>query len=213
MKPTAPYFALIAFIVLILSNCKREKVCQDNVVIEQHIADSLRDKVPHTGYDTLIFFNQYGDTVFLIGKGSKKYINKYKHLDSRFSTEPDCAALVHYFTDIEELSYSQDKGLSNTTARLFIHSLLIGAEQNGNSSSLIVSFPITKEYVFVAYWWMLDDRYYTKYVTIGNKTYKCLAFNDAGVLPNSRVTDLFFNHTEGILRVIENDTIIWDRKL
>jgi hypothetical protein len=196
-------FVLLLVFIFVMG-CKRSSHCGDITPFYFHlqIGDSIRSKVPHSGYDTLVFYNQYKDTVFLIGTGVTKDKIGYK------VEQNDCGYVEEYVFDIETLGYFQDSVLSNTSKPFPIKTIELNADSNNNywidrKGGFVISFDLTfvrRNYSF------LNDKYYTENVSINAKSYDCIAFVGA---PEGGA--LYFNHYQGIVQVIESDTIIWNR--
>lgn len=195
------YLLLVSLISL--SSCRREP-CQNpgsDSYTYIKIGDSTRSKVPHTGYDTLVFYNQYGDTVFLRGTGVEKSTEEFT-----YQGDPECGwGNDRYFTDNERLNYRQDDQLSNTSKQFPLSFIGISADSNddypptGNDGFEILECLIDYH--------ILQDGYYHETIQLNNTTYRCRIFGYSGSTP------FYYSHYNGVLRIIENDTIIWDRKL
>lgn len=202
---------------MFLGSCRKPKEgCEGTKDVYKIVplSKSLRDKVPHTGRDTLVFFNQYGDTVYLRGIGSKDY--SYKKT-AKASYGADCIGNVHYSIDFKEIQYLQDSALSNTNFQFPINSIVLNADSTdeyfeitGRSGGVSIT---TDQAVFEALYPLFSDQYYTKSITINNQLYKCAAFGVSYRRTNVLTSALYFNHYQGIVQFIENDTVMWNRKL
>lgn len=206
--------------LLFLHSCRKEKPdCGDTSNIEKRVqfSNSLRSLVPHTGRDTLVFFNQYGDTIFLRGAGTKTTtINK--GLQTTYpgigSGGGECVGYIDFFIDFNEIKYIQDTLLSNSSILFPFNSIVMNADSAGEfvgiTGSRIGVQISAKDLIFEAYYGQFVDQYYTHNIIINNRTYKCMSFNVRTA--NVFKSKLYFNHYQGIIQVIENDTIIWNRK-
>lgn len=188
------------------SSCRRDS-CEDtppDYVLHLTIGDSMRSKVPHTGFDTLIFTNQYGDTVYLKGIGVNKFTTSYT-----YHGDINCGHKEYYNCDFLSLNYEKDTGLSNTIRTITIKNILISADSNsqyelardGNEGG--VSIPFTDSRISVIYFNQLSSKHYHTPITIGGKSYFGVPFYGS---------PLYFNEYQGILQYTQ-DTIIWTRIL
>lgn len=204
---------IIAFIALLgLSNCNRDKDCQDIInTIPVPINDSLRSKVPHTGFDTLTFFNQYGDTVVMRGVGVN-YYNKEESQQLTRGLDIQCHEYNRYVLAIEEFAYIKDELLSNTSLVVPFKNISLVAGTSNNEDYLRMSLPDTETKVFIAWYYRLNDGWYTNFISINNVTYNCLLLRTAGSSIEPFNKEFYYNHYQGIIRLVENDTIIWNRK-
>ena len=127
-------FTLLSFTFLLsLSNCRKDdpEPCNEQTIIALHIGDSMRSKVPHTGHDTLVFYNQYGDTVFLRGTG----VEKFTTTGDMYYAQAKCGSAATVNVDFEQLNYEQDTLLSNTSKEFILKSILINADSNSEFSN------------------------------------------------------------------------------
>jgi hypothetical protein len=205
MKSTI--LAIFIPIIILFSRCKRHDLCDGtspDYYFHLKLGDSTLSKMPHTGLDTLIFYNQYGDTVFLKGIGTETLTSVYN-----IHQDPNCGYSEHYSYDYKTLHYEQDPTLSNTSKEFPIKTIEIDAdsndsytisERNGGYSISFYTLFAQRVYFF------LNDKYYTQNISIGNQNYNCVPFVG---LPNGN--SLYFNHYHGIVQVIESDTVIWNR--
>ena len=123
--------SLIILVVILSSSCKRKDPCEDSppdYYFHLKIGDSTLSKVPHTGLDTLVFYNQHDDTVFLIGTGAPTYTDY-----NRGQSSP-CGYSEHRDFDYKILYYKQDPALSSTLRVFPLKSIEINADSNDNYS-------------------------------------------------------------------------------
>ena len=67
-------FSIIT-LIMFTQSCTKNINCGDtnDMIYTYNVADSNKAKIPYSGYDTLIFISDKGDTATLIGQGKKTY--------------------------------------------------------------------------------------------------------------------------------------------
>ena len=78
MKTKIIYFVLLMAVTAMLGiqSCGKGSPCEGRDMTDEitvyTIADSIKAKIPYTGWDTLVFVSDAGDTATLYGKGEKQ---------------------------------------------------------------------------------------------------------------------------------------------
>src|ERR1700741_1853934 len=66
----ARQISVVFLLLLNLNSCKREtNPCHDPVTTKETLDEDNKKKIPYTGYDTLTFISNNGDTLRFAGQG------------------------------------------------------------------------------------------------------------------------------------------------
>lgn len=152
-------------------------------IIENNLDAYQRSRCPHTGSDTLVFISNKGDTVSCFGTGEKRGVIAY-------SQGPiDCPTSVR-----DEQVYLEYFSNKPTFSQMLTIMLRAGTETLIiiiNGKEYVTYFPIIQEYK------------YTFQINTDKGIKPCISIGDS----------IYYNHQDGIVKYIQNDSTIWNRKL
>lgn len=90
MKTKIIYFVLLMAVTAMLGiqSCGKGSPCEGrdmtDAITVYTIADSIKAKIPYTGWDTLVFVSDAGDTATLYGQGKRTYFKENIHSTSGY---------------------------------------------------------------------------------------------------------------------------------
>ncbi len=155
----------------------------DTKTIENNMDAYQRSRCPHNGSDALVFISNRGDTVNCAGTGEKKGFVTY--------SEGPAACPTTVSDEQIYLEYFPNKP---TFANILTIKLRAGAE------TFLISVN-NKEYR--TYFSFIQEYKYT-YLINTNKGFKsCTSIGDS----------IYYNHQDGIVKYVQNDSTVWNRKL
>lgn len=141
-----------------------------------------REKCPYLGTEEMLFINNKGDSVICNGLG------QFTNTQLVDEGDPSCPTRVQY--EKVTLIYKANK------ATLSKDDIYITMESVNNKLSLEINNVSYSTF----FSWIVNFNYNMQINTnVGTKT--CLAIGDS----------LYYNHTDGIIRLVQNDTIVWNR--
>jgi hypothetical protein len=207
MKTTAYTLPLLLTVLGLFFSCMHPD-CGDPAITSIPLHDDQKALIPYTGNETLIFYNQFGDTSYLIGKG---VTHKYVDYQTDQSGGMDCSGNITR-AEIIEYSYEKDPVRSPHTQ---LYSLLVTNESYnhewrvnnfiffystfgcpaGQWGGNLVPAKLTDSL------WMNGIRYSVSAITSGCRT-------SQSVIPDT----FFYNPSYGLLQISNQDSTIWKRK-
>ncbi|MES2560144.1 MAG: hypothetical protein V4590_10410 [Bacteroidota bacterium] len=180
MKSSINIFLFLLLAVLMQScDSDKQEPCKDSYTTV-NLTDFQKTRCPYTGSDTLVFVSDQNDTAYCYGIGKSTYF-----IQTSKRPNPDGCSLHTAFETIE-YSYSCNNALFTNSLKIII----------GLGGSNIESFKIKltgkdfSEDVDA-----IIDVNYKQRVTIFNKTHTAMAFRFYAQ------DSLYYNHTDGIIRV------------
>ena len=180
----------LAITSLWLYSCdpNKQDACQDSYKTV-NLTDFQKTRCPYSGYDTLVFVSNQNDTAYCYGKGKRTY-----YITKEEASSPDC----HNYNKNETVEYSYTSNNTKFTDKLLI--------TIGFGGSISESFTIKlNNILWGEYVNTINDQTYTYPIKAFNKSYSCKLFS------NSNPEDsLFYNHTDGIVRVTFSNQLRWD---
>lgn len=189
MKNYLNILGMLFFSVVMQSCVSPDKQEPCEVIIKtNNLTDFQKTRCPYTGNDTLIFMSNQNDTAFCYTRGK---LTSFERKDE--STSMDCKI----YADYEILEYKYD--CSN---KKLADKISIKLAKSRNSAELVVDIGT---YNIMEYLVVIDDQYYINNINANNRTYKTrvIRFN-----PNGPDT-LFYNHSDGIVRLAYKDKLTW----
>ena len=75
MKKTLMIILILFNTSVLFQNCKRDSSCEytQTTQINYDLKETNKSRIPYTGFDTISFINDLGDTATLYGKGKSNY--------------------------------------------------------------------------------------------------------------------------------------------
>ena len=180
----------LAITSLWLYSCdpNKQDPCQDSYKTV-NLTDFQKTRCPYSGNDTLIFISNQNDTAYCYGKGKRTY-----YITKEEASSPDC----HNYSKNETVEYSYVSNNKN-----FIENLTLTVEDGASAGEVFKIKMDNKAWASFSY--LIVDKSYTYPVIVFNRSYSCKLFS------NSNPEDsLFYNHTDGIVRVRFSNQLRWD---
>ena len=200
MKTKKNYFVLLMAVTAMLGiqSCGKGSPCEGRDMTDEitvyTIADSIKAKIPYTGWDTLVFVSDAGDTATLYGQGKRTYFK-----ESFNSTSGDCPKQTIRRYENNDFVFLGSKNLSNLYFVVYRNHLDI----NPSTNSIKISSNDA----------VIDITNY-KYLDSPKRIFDSILLNGIyhkGVYTDDIKKNILFSFSQGVLLFNDNQNVRWTK--
>jgi hypothetical protein len=200
MKTKIIYFLLLMAVIAMLGiqSCGKGSPCEGrdmtDAITVYTIADSIKANIPYTGWDTLVFVSDAGDTATLYGQGKRTYFK-----ESFNSTSGDCPKQTIRRYENNDFIFWGGKGLSNLSFVVYRNHLDINPSYN--------SIKISSNDI------VLDITSYG-YLDSPQRIFDSIILNGIyhkGVYTDDIKKNILYSFSQGVLLFDDNQNVRWTK--
>ena len=186
--------------IILISSCEKPSFCGEaDVNTIYNVSDADKSKIPYTGFDTLVFKSDAGDTATLYGQSKKDFYTQYRQNDG----DINCQKWHNYNYENFEYYYSSlDTFISQYIFTPFMYGYGNGYGNNPSSSSLkiVINGILYYDGDFTS---INNNSNYKDSTLINGKYYNGI------YIGNSK--NILYNFKYGVLKFKDSNNITWTK--